>query len=57
MFNCIFKVKGKLKVYVRRLLLVQELVKETGRDDWAICLEIINLDTSSRPIKAIPIVL
>ena len=57
MFNYTLKVEGKLKVYIWRLFLAQELVKETRRDDQAIYLGIINLNTSSRPIKAIPIVL
>ncbi|OJD37911.1 uncharacterized protein BKCO1_5000116 [Diplodia corticola] len=36
MRGCIVKVDGERKPYERRLHLVEELVNETGRDDWAV---------------------
>lgn len=42
MHGCIVQVKGKPKKYARRLDLADELIKYTGRDDWAIRLGMIN---------------
>jgi len=46
MFGRSIKVVGEPKAYKRRLLLAEELIKSTGRDDWAIRLGMINPDTS-----------
>ncbi|MCJ1244572.1 hypothetical protein MMC30_001770 [Trapelia coarctata] len=52
MFGRSIKVVGEPKAYKRRLLLAEELIKGTGRDDWAIRLGMINPD-SSRVTKVV----
>lgn len=42
MHGCRVQVEGKPKKYARRLDLAHELIKYTGRDDWAIRLGMIN---------------
>ncbi len=42
MHGCKIKVDGEPKRYARRLDLANELIKSTGRDDWAIRLGMIN---------------
>lgn len=42
MHGCKIQVHGKPKKYARRLDLANELIKYTGRDDWAIRLGMIN---------------
>ena len=42
MHGCRIQVIGKPKKYARRLDLANELIKYTGRDDWAIRLGMIN---------------
>lgn len=42
MHGCRVRVDGKPKKYARRLDLADELIKYTGRDDWAIRLGMIN---------------
>lgn len=42
MYGCSIQVDGKPKKYARRLDLADELIKYTGRDDWAIRLGMIN---------------
>lgn len=42
MHGCRVQVDGKPKKYARRLDLADELIKYTGRDDWAIRLGMIN---------------
>ena len=42
MHDCRIQVDGKPKQYARRLDLANELIKSTGRDDWAIRLGMIN---------------
>ncbi|KAF3909965.1 hypothetical protein ABW20_dc0106967 [Dactylellina cionopaga] len=41
MHGCVVKVAGECKKYERRLHLANELIKETGRDDWAIKMGMI----------------
>jgi hypothetical protein len=41
MHNCLVKVSGERKKYGRRLHLAEELIKETGRDDWAVRMGMI----------------
>lgn len=45
------QIDGARKRYPRRLVLAEELIKETGRDDWAIRLGMINSGADS-PSKA-----
>lgn len=42
MHGCKIQVEGKPKKYARRLDLARELIENTGRDDWAIRLGMIN---------------
>lgn len=42
MHGHVIKRKQGVKVYKRRLDLANELIKETGRDDWALALGMIN---------------
>ncbi|MCJ1456376.1 hypothetical protein MMC28_006737 [Mycoblastus sanguinarius] len=42
MHGCIIQAEGKPRAYARRLDLADELIKYTGRDDWAIRLGMIN---------------
>ena len=44
MHDCVLAVKERSKQYVRRLDLAHELIKETGRDDWAKQLGMIKGD-------------
>ncbi|MDI1488619.1 MAG: hypothetical protein OHK93_007894 [Ramalina farinacea] len=44
MHDCVLAVKERSKQYVRRLDLSHELIKETGRDDWARQLGMIKGD-------------
>ena len=53
MFGREIRVVGEPKAYARRLILAQELVKSTGRDDWAIRLGMINPE----PHEALKVVL
>lgn len=41
MFGRVLRVVGEPKVYQRRLYLAEELIEETGRDDWAIAMGMI----------------
>ena len=41
MFGRVVKVVGQPKAYKRRLFLAEELIEETGRDDWAIAMGMI----------------
>jgi hypothetical protein len=52
MFGRSIRVVGEPKAYERRLLLAEELIQSTGRDDWAIRLGMINPD-SSRVVKVV----
>ena len=42
MYDRIVEVVGDPKPYARRLHLVDELIKSSGRDDWAIAMGMIN---------------
>ena len=44
MHDCVLAVKERSKQYIRRLDLAHELIKETGRDDWAKQLGMIKGD-------------
>ena len=46
MFGRYIQVAGEPRAYERRILLAEELIKSTGRDDWAIRLGIINPESS-----------
>ena len=55
MHGCKIQVEGKPKKYARRLDLARELIKYTGRDDWAIRLGMINLkaDDAAEIVKVV----
>ena len=55
MHNHIVKKKGQSRAYARRLDLAQDLIKETGRSDWAIELGMVNAKDygEKSPSKAI----
>ena len=55
MHGCRVQVDGRPKKYARRLDLANELVKYTGRDDWAIRLGMINpkADDTSNAVKVL----
>lgn len=48
MHGCKIQVEGKPKKYARRLDLADELIRYTGRDDWAIRLGMINQKAGDR---------
>ncbi|KAK5111758.1 hypothetical protein LTR62_004678 [Meristemomyces frigidus] len=51
MYGRVVKVEGKPKLYARRLVMAEELIKETGRRDWAEGLGMVNADVR----KGLPI--
>lgn len=52
MRGCVVKVDGERRLYERRLHLVEELVEETGRDDWATRMGmIVNRKTPSLDLQ------
>ena len=55
MNNCKVQVDGEPKKYARRLDLANELIKHTGRDDWAIRLGMINqkADDARNTVKVV----
>ena len=57
MFGRSIKVIGKPKAYARRLLLAEELVKSTGRKDWAVRLGMIKPDSTSASVQEEQVVL
>lgn len=48
MYDRSIKVSGERKRYQRRLHLAEELIRETGRDDWAVKLDMIGTDALAR---------
>ncbi|KAK0451153.1 uncharacterized protein EV420DRAFT_1482562 [Desarmillaria tabescens] len=51
MYDLIVRVEGKPKWYERRLDMVKELVKETGRKDWAICMRLMVEEDSPQAVS------
>jgi len=54
MFGRILRTVGPPKKYKRRLDMGEELVKETGRTDWAIAMGLIVAPTGTSPPKVTP---
>ena len=52
MKGCVLRVEGKPKAYARRLDLANELVEESGRDDWAVSLGMIVADKPNLDSRA-----
>ncbi|KAK6503833.1 hypothetical protein TWF481_008839 [Arthrobotrys musiformis] len=51
MHDRIIKRAGRRKKYVRRRDLADELIKETGRDDWAIGMGMITIDQDTKSFR------
>jgi hypothetical protein len=57
MFGREVAVVGRPKAYARRLLLAEELVKESGKDDWAVGLGMIHpkkgMEAQVKPVSEV----